>query len=137
MPFPPGKIPIGVFLPDLIHIDAWVGRGCNFGIFADRLYDGKTWEELHGRIVPKLRAAGKMFGVMRPPAFVIGKPPEFDRQYRDQLIAFALNDELEDDQIGADGRKLNMPRDAALIGPKILAIIKQYRDYDGVPIYVN
>ena len=136
---PPDVHPIGVYWPNLDKVDVWVkDRGANIGIFPDRTYHGGTVNDLHAKIIPNLRAEGYTFGVYRLPGFMLGMPPDFDAKHRAHLYGYVLPDEVEDKQIGDDGRRLVHNRDAAEIQRKVLGLIKLYRDADAsMPILVN
>jgi hypothetical protein len=136
---PPDRHPIGVYWPDLPKIDAWVkDRGANVIIFPNRTTHGGTWVDLHEKIIPNLRAEGWSVYVIRPPAYILGLPADFDARHRDHLAAYALPDEVEDKQRGEDGAQLLHHKHAPAISAKVLALIKQYRDFrPDVPIYVN
>ena len=148
------KHPVGVFWPNPEHVDFWVKEaGCNELVYAGDTITGHPQDfiRLHRDGVPKLRAAGyRELGVIRRPGFMLKHPMpvEFDRQYRDQLVALALPDEVEDKikptaeyaaAHGLDPKKnLIFNRHAPEITRQVLALIKQYHEWmPDVPIWVN
>lgn len=148
------KHPVGVFWPNPEHIDFWVKEaGVN-----ELIYGGRTITDhpqdfirLHRDVIPKLRANGyREVGVIRQPGFMLKHPMpvEFDQQYRDQLVALALPDEIEDKikptpeyaaAVGWDPNKnLIFNRHAPEITKQVLGLIERYRAWmPNVPIWVN
>jgi hypothetical protein len=147
------KHPVGVFWPNPEHVDFWVKEaGCNELVYGGSTITGhpQDFVRLHRDVIPRLRAAGYDVGVIRQPGFMLKHPMpvEFDRQYRGQLVALALPDEIEDKikptpeyaaAVGWEPNKnLIFNRHAPEITRQVLGLIERYREWmPDVPIWVN